>query len=520
MPALPRLAPDQPAVRRVTDGWSRPLDPSFADRVAAERLRDMLDGDPDALDAGPIVLRPAAERAADRAAAAAAAGARRRQDTLDELSAAAALLELLAAPDGALAPPAESQPGTLGDASAAPNLDTEGFPQRKRSPSSLDSLNNSRTATHGALALSLRRIPRTELPPGYHSTHDCCQNRTRGGPRSLVGYRPREQWDVAEGDDGSIEYSRTHAREAVAIEALCRSWRCGCCRFNLRRRNRKRAIKGALGAGRTWFITITLDRKHPLYQEFRQAELAGERAVVKPGRKKRGDRSGRELGESRITRKPRHLVRGKGAERRLIPIAPLLGSHAGRAVLEPGGRLLTGERAETLMSIRYASQSFNRLSTLLARHFGHRVAYYRALELHPGDGANAGIAHVHVLLRTGSLQEWFMRYSGPRSWRGMLRRAGFGEVTRVELVRDRKAASHYVTKMTAAYTSKDMAELPRWTRRGAWSRDWCEWEPPTQIAGFSWVLARMPIEAMTAGLQADGWQLLDPGAFRIRPAPS
>lgn len=426
---------------------------------------------------------------------------RARQAVAADPALRAQLAELVGPPGGS----DEGSRDTPATAAPAHNLDAEGFSQRtiQTSRFSQQTIPSLAHIVDGTLALE--PVDRPAPAPGIHAGHGCCRDETLPyGTMTLVGRRT-----VYDADEEALTF--TKEREAIAIDASCNRWRCPCCKWRLRKRNRARAIRGALRPqGRTWFITITLDRSTELYREFRAAELVGDRTTIQVDRKRR--RRPVDVRSIRIVRKPRLIGPGQ------VPAARLLGRH--RGVIEPGGRILEdgNPQAETLISVRYQAQAWNRLRLMLERHFGHRVEYYKALELHPGGGANDGIAHLHLLVRTASVAEWWMRFQGAGSWRSLLARAGFGVVTKVELVKSREDAARYVTKMTAAYTSKDMAELPRWTRRGAWSRDWSTWDKPTRIAGeWHWQLARGPLDGIREALVATGFALLDASELRAPP---
>lgn len=232
------------------------------------------------------------------------------------------------------------------------------------------------------------------------------------------------------------------------------------------RRNRARAIRGAMQPGSVVrFVTLTIDPKDPRW-------LASYAAA--------GGSSG---------------------------------------VREARGRLLTGTDATAQASIRYAAASWNRLRLSLVREFGgERVHYYRAVELH-----KSGMAHLHLLVRVDSLGAWFVHYG---RFRQLAVAAGFGPVLDVQAVKSRGDAARYVSKATAAYVTKDPETgevgqwLPRYTRRGAVSAQWCEWAPPTRLAGFAWQRASAGPETVLRALIASDFVMVDPARSRITSAPT
>jgi hypothetical protein len=186
-------------------------------------------------------------------------------------------------------------------------------------------------------------------------------------------------------------------------------------------------------------------------------------------------------------------------------------------VREARGRLLTGDEARVQASIRYAAEAWNRLRLSLVREFGgERVHYFRAVELH-----KSGMAHLHLLVRVDSLSSWFVHYG---RFRALAVTAGFGPVLDVQAVKSRADAAKYVTKATAAYVTKDPNTgevgrwLPKYTRRGAVSAEWCEWAPPTRLAGFSWSRAECGPETAMRALIASDFVMVDPERFRVTSA--
>jgi hypothetical protein len=121
-----------------------------------------------------------------------------------------------------------------------------------------------------------------------------------------------------------------------------------------------------------------------------------------------------------------------------------------------------------------------------------------------------------------SLTTWFMHYS---RFRELAVRAGFGARVDVQAVKSRTDAALYVTKATAAYVTKDAETgevgrwLPKYTRRGAVSREWCEWTAPTRIAGFRWQVAKCGADTAERALVASDFTMVDPASRRIRSAP-
>jgi len=308
-----------------------------------------------------------------------------------------------------------------GAAAAAPSLVSEGFSQH---PVVVD------------------RSSQQAPAPG-HTGHGCCQDGERRWSRTLLG--------IGDPRDGQLR--------AAVVALRCRSWRCVCCKWRLRSRNRARAIKGATVPGTVVrFVTLTIDPNGALWREFVARESV-----------------------------------------------PGYGELAAREVR---GRLLTGDLARARLSVQFAGQAWNRLRLSLEREFGERLSYYRAVELH-----QSGMAHVHLLIRASSLADWFIHY---RRLRELVVRAGFGKVLDVQAVKNRDAAASYVSKMTAAYTAKGAADaMPRWTRRGTWSRDWCEWTPATRLPGYTWQLAAAGHEFVRQALLGEGWHVDSPA--RVTP---
>ena len=179
------------------------------------------------------------------------------------------------------------------------------------------------------------------------------------------------------------------------------------------------------------------------------------------------------------------------------------------AVPESGGRMLRDRLAVARLTTRVASVRWNVLRLSLSRLFGS-LPYYRAIELH-----SSGVAHLHVLLRISSRTELLLRQ---RAMAAAIESAGFGRSS-WSVADGPRAVSEYVTKATSAYVSKGAEAMPKWTRRGSWSKDWTdEWVPATPIAGLSWQLGRAS-ERMTAeALRASGFRVVDPALLRVTVA--
>jgi hypothetical protein len=180
-------------------------------------------------------------------------------------------------------------------------------------------------------------------------------------------------------------------------------------------------------------------------------------------------------------------------------------------VVEAGGRLLTGRAAATQASIRYMAECWNRLRTWLARYFGVRstsVQYFRGVELH-----RSGLAHLHLMIRVPSLTDWFMAYG---EFQRAAVQAGFGVKVDIQAVKSRVDAARYSAKAVASYTAKGEAmSLPKYTRRGAVSREWSDWTRPTPLAGFSWSVASCGRATAERALVASGFALVDPASIRV-----
>ena len=174
---------------------------------------------------------------------------------------------------------------------------------------------------------------------------------------------------------------------------------------------------------------------------------------------------------------------------------------------ESGGRQLRGTAAVSRVTLAVASARWNVLRGGIKRLFGV-APYYRAAELH-----ESGVAHLHVLLRVSSRTEWLLRQ---RAFYGLVASAGFGRTSHSVVGPDARGVAEYVTKMTAAYVSKDAAGMPKWSRRGAWSRDWTdEWAPATPIAGFRFQLGRADLGLTREALVASGFVVIDPARYRV-----
>lgn len=270
----------------------------------------------------------------------------------------------------------------------------------------------------------------------------------------------------------------------------CRSWRCRCCVSRLLRRNRARAIKGALAGGWVWMMTLTIDPSDPRWIEHVRSSI-----------------------------------------------------EAG-GVVERGGRLLTlgqgigddGRMATAALSLAYAARAWNHLATQLRNDRGlkGRVAFYTGRELQEN-----GMAHLHVLVRARVGSPWLMKYE--RLW-GLATAAGFGRID-VQRARRGESVARYVSKaagmlgtpsapaatsgtvpgmaagIVAGYASKSAEVLPRWTRRGSWSPTWVvDWIRPTPLAGFEWRLAGASAGFVVAGLIASDFVVEDPTRYRVSRA--
>lgn len=185
--------------------------------------------------------------------------------------------------------------------------------------------------------------------------------------------------------------------------------------------------------------------------------------------------------------------------------------------------------ATARLSLTYSAAAWNRLRTYLRRETGlEGVSFYTGKELH-----KSGMAHLHVLVRRPGTSPWLLHYS--RLW-SLAESAGFGRVD-VQVAVSRDDVARYVSKsagmvpagvtyspggydgqaggIVAAYGSKSAEAMPKWTRRGSWSRDWCEWTPATRIAGFEWRLGGASAEFIADGFAADGWRVVDPSRLRV-----
>jgi len=274
----------------------------------------------------------------------------------------------------------------------------------------------------------------------------------------------------------------------MVLPLHCRSWRCVCCVPRLLRRNRARAIKGALAGGWVWMLTLTIDPSDPRWIEYVRSALAAGGVVERGGR--------------------------------LLPLGQGIGDD--------------GRMATAALSLRYAARAWNHLRTQLRNDPGlkGRVAFYTGRELH-----ESGMAHLHVLVRARVASPWLMKYG--RLWE-LAQAAGFG---RIDMQRARRGESvaRYVSKaagmldtpgvvsagnasgmaagIVAGYVSKSAEALPRWTRRGSWSPTWVEdWIRPTPLAGFAWRLAGASAPFVLAGLIASDFTIEDPTRLRIPAA--
>jgi hypothetical protein len=252
----------------------------------------------------------------------------------------------------------------------------------------------------------------------------------------------------------AVGFSQDGEQSAVVIPLSCRRWSCVCCRYRLQARNRRRAMLGA-GLRDSCVVMLTLT-------------LPGEW----------------------------HPSSGK------CVLSPAL-----RAP-ESGGRLLTGRQAVARVTLAVASERWKVLNLSLRRLFGS-LPYYRAAELH-----ESGVAHLHVLVRVSSRQAWLIRQ---RATLEAVAAAGFGRSS-ASIASSEQAVAEYVTKATASYVGKGAEAMPKWSRRGAWSKDWCEWAVPTPIAGFNWQLSRAGGRITTEALRASGYLLMDAARCRVRVA--
>ena len=176
---------------------------------------------------------------------------------------------------------------------------------------------------------------------------------------------------------------------------------------------------------------------------------------------------------------------------------------------EAGGRLLSGKQAVARVTVAVAAYRWKVLLLSLSRLFG-TLPYYRAVELHA-----SGVAHLHVLIRVSSRTELLLRQ---RAMAEAIEAAGFGRSS-WSVADGPRAVAEYVTKATAAYVSKDAEAMPKWTRRGSWSKDWTDaWVPATPIAGFSWQLGRASERMTSEALRASGFRVVDPAMLRITVA--
>lgn len=320
-----------------------------------------------------------------------------------------------------------------------------------------------------------------------HLGHGCCQDPASKGSRSLIGVRPLAMVPNA----SSIGPVNIHRPTAVVLALRCRSWRCACCVPRLLRRNRARAIRGAMAGGWVWMLTLTIDPLDPRWIAYvREAVAAG--GVVERGG-------------------------------RLLPLGVGIGDD--------------GRMATAALSLRYAARAWNHLRTQLRNDRGlkGRVSFYTGRELHKN-----GMAHLHVLVRARVASPWLMTYG--RLWQ-LASAAGFGRID-VQRARRGEAVGRYVAKaagiagaasegrpagrggtsglaasIVAGYGSKSADALPRWTRRGSWSPSWCEdWTAPTPLAGFAWRLGGASASFTAEALGASGFIIEDPARYRVNRA--
>ena len=323
--------------------------------------------------------------------------------------------------------------------------------------------------------------------PASHLGHGCCQDEARRGSRSLVGVLGRAS---ADGLHNPIPAQSKPV--AIVFSLRCRSWRCACCVPRLLRRNRARAIRGAMAGGWVWMLTLTIDPKDERWLAFVRESVTPAGVIERGGR--------------------------------ALNLHPEAGD---------GGRMATAA-----LSLRYAGAAWNRLATQLRKQKGlkGRVAFYCGRELH-----ESGMAHLHVLVRVRAATPWFMQYQA--LWK-LAAAAGFG---RIDLQRARRGESvaRYVSKaagmagaagiensrsgsarkntvpsmaagIVAGYVSKSAESLPRWTRRGSWSPTWVEdWTRPTPLAGFAWRLGGASAAFISSGLVASGFVVEDPARYRV-----
>jgi hypothetical protein len=275
---------------------------------------------------------------------------------------------------------------------------------------------------------------------------------------------------------------------AVVFPLRCKSWRCVCCVPRLQRRNRARAIRGALAGGWVWMVTLTIDPNDPRWVEYVRSQLIAGGVVERGGR--------------------------------LLSLRPDVGDD--------------GRMATAALSLKYAGKAWNRLAGALRRDPGlkGRVAFYTGREL-----MESGMAHLHVLVRARVRSPWLMKYERLTE---LAQAAGFGRID-VQRARRGEAAARYVSKaagmtdpprlvpagtvstmaagIVAGYVSKSSESLPRWTRRGSWSPTWVEdWIQPTPLAGLTWRLGGASAPFTMAGLIASDFTIEDPVRLRIPPA--
>lgn len=174
-------------------------------------------------------------------------------------------------------------------------------------------------------------------------------------------------------------------------------------------------------------------------------------------------------------------------------------------------------REVTRASIRYVAASWNRLNVSMRRELPG-LAYFRALELQ-GNGR----AHLHVLLRGSSLADLLR---ARQVLRRLAVRSGFGgEEGRgmgfdADRLRSTRGAAYYVGKVVkgraGGYVAKaEGPRLPKYARRFAWSRQWCEWQRPEPLPGFyGWRIARASTQTVERALLASGINAVPAGMFR------
>jgi hypothetical protein len=250
----------------------------------------------------------------------------------------------------------------------------------------------------------------------------------------------------------AVGFAADGDQTAVVIPLSCRRWSCVCCRHRLQARNRRRAILGASVRGSVLvMLTLTLPAEWH-------------------------------------------------------PSSALSNWSPDLWAVESGGRVLRGRQAVARVTLAEAAARWKVLNLSLRRLFGS-LPYYRAAELHV-----SGVAHLHVLIRVQSRTALLIR---GQALMAAILASGFGERSSWSVASSERAVSEYVTKATAAYVGKGNEAMPRWSRRGTWSRDWCEWVPATPIAGFNWQLSRSGGAITVEALRASGYLVIDAARCRV-----